>query len=73
MLQYLIQIGIDPNAPNYFGYTPVYQAIQFENIDDLKILIKNGVTIDTANPQIRFILSKANNDFITKFNNLFTQ
>lgn len=70
MLAYLLKSGLNPNTPDYYGYTPVYKAIQFENIEALKILFEHGARIDTANTQIQFVLRKARKSFADQFGEL---
>jgi len=43
----LLNNGADPNIQCTMGETPLYQAVDMEKIDHIKLLLKNG-----ANPNI---------------------
>ena len=38
--------GIDPNQKNSYGYTPLYYAIKYKNVDAIQLLIKYGADVN---------------------------
>jgi len=42
----LLDLGADPNGENYFGKTPLYYAIQVNNLEVVKMLIENGSKVN---------------------------
>jgi hypothetical protein len=45
-VEFLIEKGFDVNQKNYFGKTPIYYAIEYNQHDTVKLLIKAGANVN---------------------------
>ncbi len=47
-LQYLLEKGYNPNHQNAFGKTPLMYAAQYNQVESVKLLLKNGANTNLA-------------------------
>ena len=58
-LKYLIQMKADINSKTENGFTPLYAAVQFGNLETVKYLIEHGANINYTPPSGTTLLHAA--------------
>jgi len=51
MIEYLIKLGVDVNARDRHGWTPLHFAARIMNVDIIKLLLDAGAEIDPVNDE----------------------
>jgi ankyrin repeat protein len=49
VVEYLLQIGVDPNAKDCSGYTPLIFAARGKYVEAMRLLLDHGALINVAN------------------------
>lgn len=53
-LEHLLKLGVNPNHQNYFGKTPLMYAVQRNQLESVKLLLKFKANVDLATKKMHF-------------------